>query len=278
VTTIYRTPAGGDRVRERYAVTLRAWPVAAEHRRVPTRQGETFVVACGRAEAPPLVLLHGSGTNAAMWMSDVATFADHFRVFAVDVIGEPGLSAPARPPLDSEAYALWLDDVLAGLGVSRTAIVGASLGGWLAVDYAIRRPGRVTRLALLCPGGIGRQRWGWVLTALLLKPFGRWGLRRTLRTVAGLDMAGAEAFLDGMVRTHHEFLPRRERLPVFSDAALRGLTMPLLAIVGERDAMLDSADTARRLAAAAPAASVRVLPGVSHSNVGQAEDVLAHLR
>ncbi|GAA3831709.1 alpha/beta hydrolase [Sphaerisporangium flaviroseum] len=278
MTAIYKTEAGGQRVRERYVQTLRAWPVPCEHRRVPTREGETFVVVSGREQAPPLLLFHGSGTNAAMWIADVASWAEHFRVYAVDMIGEPGLSAPSRPPLNSEAYAHWLDDVLQGLGVTQASMVGASLGGWLAVDYAIRRPDRVDRLTLLCPGGIGRQKWGWILKALLLKPFGRWGSRRTLRSVAGLDMPGSEEFLEGMALTFRHFHPRKEPLPVFSDAALRRLTMPVLVIAGERDAMLDSRDTARRLAGAVPHAAVRLLPGVGHSVVGQSEPVLAHLR
>jgi hypothetical protein len=47
-----------------------------------------------------------------MWMADVAAWAAHFRVYAIDMIGEPGLSARSRPPLHSEAHALWLDDVM----------------------------------------------------------------------------------------------------------------------------------------------------------------------
>ncbi|MDH2430588.1 alpha/beta fold hydrolase [Sphaerisporangium sp. TRM90804] len=278
MSAIYKTEAGGREVRERYVQALRAWPVPGEHRRVPTREGETFVVACGPEHAPPLLLLHGSGTNAAMWIGDVASWAGHFRVYAVDMIGEPGLSAPSRPPLDGEAYAHWLDDVLEGLGVARASVVGASLGGWLALDYAIRRPSRVSCLALLCPGGVGRQKYGWVVRALLLKPFGLRGARRTIRKVAGLDMPGAERFLEGMAVTFGRFRPRTERLPVFSDAALRGLSMPVLVIAGERDAMLDSGETARRLADAVPHAKVRLLPGVGHSVLGQTEVVLAHLR
>jgi pimeloyl-ACP methyl ester carboxylesterase len=146
-----------------------------------TREGETFVVASGPREAPALLLLHGSGTNAAMWRGEVATWARDFRVYAVDVIGEPGLSAPSRPPWGSEAYAGWLDDVLAGLGHPSASIVGVSLGGWLAIDYATRRPGRVQRLVLLCPGGIGRQKWAVFLLVLLVLPFGQWGTRTALR-------------------------------------------------------------------------------------------------
>ncbi|PZF97930.1 alpha/beta fold hydrolase [Micromonospora deserti] len=278
MTAIYKTEAGGERIRERYVQTLRTWPVPCEYRRIPTREGETFVVVSGREQAPPLLLFHGSGTNSAIWIGDVASWAEHFRVYAVDMIGEPGLSAPSRPPLNSEAYAHWLDDVLQGLGVTQASMVGASLGGWLALDYATRRAGRVSCLVLLCPGGVGRQKWGWIFQALLLKPFGRWGMHRTLRTVAGLDMSDAEEFLEDMALTHQQFQPRKEHLPVFSDVALRRLTMPVLVIAGERDAMLDSQDTARRLAGAVPHAAVHLLPGVGHSVVGQSEPVLAHLR
>jgi pimeloyl-ACP methyl ester carboxylesterase len=275
---IYKTEAGGREILRRYDDVLAQWPVRAGQLRLPTREGETFVLTCGVKDAPPLLLFHGSGTNTAMWIGDVAMWAKHFRVYAVDLIGEPGHSAPSRPPLDSEAYALWLDDVLEGLVIERAAVVGASLGGWLAVDYATRRPHRVERLALLCPGGIGKQKFGFVLEALLYKPFGQWGIHRTLKAVAGIDVRETPEFAEYMALTFTEFLPRRDRLPVFSDEALRGLTMPVLAIVSAHDAMLDSADTARRLTAAVPHATVTVLPDVAHSIVGQTEPILEFLQ
>lgn len=275
---IYKTESGGREILRRYDDALAQWPVRAEQLRLPTREGETFVLTCGVEDAPPLLLFHGSGTNTAMWMGDVAMWAKHFRVYAVDMIGEPGHSAPSRPPLDSEAYARWLDDVLEGLGVERAAVVGASLGGWLAVDYATRRPHRVERLVLLCPGGIGRQKVGFVVKALLYKPFGQWGMHRTLKAVAGIDVRETPEFAEYMALTFTEFLPRRDRLPMFSDEALQGLTMPVLAIVGAHDAMLDSADTARRLAAAVPHATVTVLPDVAHSIIGQTQPILEFLR
>ncbi len=75
-----------------------------------TRERETFVIdasgACGAESVPPLLLLHGSVANSAMWMGDVAAWAPHFRIFAVDIIGDAGLSAPSRPPLACDAHAL----------------------------------------------------------------------------------------------------------------------------------------------------------------------------
>ena len=140
---IYRSAAGAHAVKQRYRQLLDQWPIPSEFVRVPTREGETFVVACGPKDAPPVLALQGSGGNAAMWLPEIAELAQHLRVYAVDVIGEPGLSAPSRPSFASEAYALWLDDVLRGLALTRVALLGVSMGGWLALDYATRRPQRV---------------------------------------------------------------------------------------------------------------------------------------
>ncbi|MCP2168098.1 alpha/beta fold hydrolase [Goodfellowiella coeruleoviolacea] len=279
-SAIYRSAAGAAAIRQNYLAILRRWPVPNEHLRVPTRQGETFVVASGPHDAPPLVLMHGSGTNAAMWLDDVTAWSEHFRVYAIDMIGEPGLSAPARPPLDSDAYALWLDDVLDGLGVTSASVVGASLGGWLGLDYATRRVDRVRRLSLLCPGGIGRQKYGWMFLAVPLRAFGRWGQRMTMRIGPGIDARDPKmaAFADHMASVSTHFRYRTAPLPIFSDDALRRLSMPVQVTVGDRDAMFDSAGTARRVRRTVPHAQVTVLAGVGHSFTGQTAAILAFLR
>lgn len=278
MSTIYKSEAGANEIQQRYQEALSAWPVPAEHLRLPTREGETFVIASGPEDAPPLLLLHGSGANTSSWQDDIASWSRHFRTYAVDVIGEPGRSAPSRPPLASEASALWLDEVLKGLGITNTSIVGMSLGGWLALDYATRRPQRVTRLALLCPGGVGRQKMGLVFTFLLLRPFGRRGALRSARAATGLDTPQTRHLLDHVSLTFRHFKPRTERLPVFPDSALRRLTMPVLVTAGARDAMFDSAETARRIHRCVPHATVNLLPDAGHALLGQTASVLAFLR
>lgn len=273
---IYDSERGAEAVRAAYRAFLARWPVPSEQRLLATREGETFVVSCGRAEAPPLLLFHGSGANATMWLADIAPWAEHFRVHAVDMIGEPGLSAPSRPPLDSGRYALWLDDVLRGLGVERARIAGVSLGGWLALDYATRRAGRVEKLALLCPGGVGRQR-GAVLWRLPLLFFGDWGRRRLREFVLGARLDAAPAMDGFMALVFRHFRPRRGRLPVFGDEALGRLDMPVLAIVGGRDVLLDSFETRRRLERSAPDARVVLLPEAGHLIRGQTKAVLDFL-
>jgi pimeloyl-ACP methyl ester carboxylesterase len=274
---LYRSEAAGEAVRARYAALLERWPVPAEHLRIPTAQGETFVIACGPKDAPPVVLLHGSMANSASWMGDVGVLAQRFRVYAVDMIGEPGFSAPSRPPLASGVYAPWLGEVLAGLGVEKPALVGISLGGWLALEYATRHPERVSAVALLCPGGVGHHKnvLPWVLPLMLLGP---WGRRRIMARMGGgpppRDIPEpVRAFGEFMGQIQASFRPRTERLPRFDDAALGRLSMPVLAILGGRDVMIDSAGTRERLEARVPRAEVVWLPEAGHILIGHAETI-----
>jgi len=262
MTPIYKSAEGERAVQERYRAFLRYWPAANQQLRVPTREGETFIVACGDEHAPPLLLLHGSGGNAAMWMGDVAAWAAHYRVYAIDMIGEPGFSAPSRPPLASAAYTLWLDDVLQALDLTRVSIVGISLGGWLALDYATQRPDRVESLALLCPGGIGRQTFGEMVLP---------------RMSSDLPPA-IRKFLEFVALIFENFHPRMEELPIFSDDLLRRLGMPVLAIVGGKDELLDSAETRQRLELHVPHAEVHYLPEAGHLLRGQTTPILEFLR
>jgi len=281
MTSVYKSADGERAVRERYVEILKNWPVPSGHLRLPTREGETFVIASGAESAPPLLLFHGSAANSAAWMFDIAAWSAHFRVFAVDMIGEPGLSAPSRPRLASDVHALWLDEVMRGLALDRASMVGVSLGGWLALDYATRRPERVESLALLCPAGVGRQKISFLFKSIPLLLMGRWGTRKLGEMILGRAPANlppsAQAFVDFMSLVHANFRPRHVKLPVFSDEALQRLTMPLLAIVGGKDVLLDSSATKRRLEANVPHAEVSYYSAAGHFIPRQTAPILDFL-
>jgi pimeloyl-ACP methyl ester carboxylesterase len=261
--TIYKSEAGRQAVEQLYRDTLRRWPAANRQVTVPTRHGDTFVVVSGEATDTPLVLLHGSGTNSSMWMHDVAEWATAFRVYAVDVIGEPGLSAPSRPSLRSDAFAEWLDDVWNGLGLTAAAVVGVSLGGWLALEYAVKRPQRVASLSLLSPSGVGSQNRLFLLKAAVLLLLGEWGLRRAMQLATGRASLPREIAEPLLWRFRH-FRPRMEPLPIRSDAELAGLTMPVQVILGARDALIRSSETRDRIRRHVPHATVIYLEEAGH--------------
>jgi pimeloyl-ACP methyl ester carboxylesterase len=243
---IYKTDAGRDAVHALYRRALQRWPVPPAELTLPTCQGDTFVIASGDQTAPPLVLFHGSGANSSTWIGDVASLSRDHRVYAVDMIGEPGLSAEKRPPLASDAYARWLDDVWDALGITRASIVGISLGGWLAIDYAVRRPGRVHSLSLISPSGIGRQNSGLLIKAGILLQLGEWGRRRALRLVTGSDAVPKEV-TEFVLAIFSHFHPRMERLPLRTDEELTSLAMPVQLILGSTDRMISSSETRQRM-------------------------------
>jgi pimeloyl-ACP methyl ester carboxylesterase len=261
--SIYKSTAGERAIQSFYEGVLAQWPVPHVKLYVPTGLGDTFVVASGAASAPPLLLLHGSSTNSASWMGDVLAYSPHYRAYAVDIPGEPGKSAPTRPSLKGEGYVGWLDDLLAALSVDRAALVGVSLGGWIALQYAIVRPERVDKLALLCPGGVTAPRTSWMLRLIALSLLGERGMaaikRAMFRDVPISEEV--EAFVD-LVQAHYR--PRIEAPPVFTDQELDQVRMPVLLVAGEKDVAYDSVKTAARMDKLLPHFQAVLLPEAGH--------------
>jgi pimeloyl-ACP methyl ester carboxylesterase len=281
MSRMFRSEAGKALVHEQYRSMLKGWPVPHREAHVPTCHGETFVISCGPDSAPPLLLLHGGATTSAMWLRNVRAWSQRFRIHAVDLIGEPGFSAPSRPPLRSDEYARWLDDVWSALSIARASIVGASLGGLFALDYAIRRPGQVEKLALLAPAGIARVRVRYLLTAVPLFLLGRQGRRKAfdlvMRIPAEEMSAEAEVFIRFFeaVMRHHRI--RTQPLPILPDAMLQKLTMPVLAILGGKDIVFSAEKMRRRLAACLPSARIILLPSAGHGLTDPTQAVLEFL-
>ena len=173
--SIYKSPAGERVVMGLYDEALARWPVPYEAQTISTRHGDTYVISSGELAAPPMVLLHGAGTNSAIWAGDVAVYSQHFRVYAVDLLGEAGRSAPNRPDWHSPAYAEWLVDAFDGLQIDQAVLLGVSQGGWTALKFATGQPERVRQLVLLCPGGVVATRASFLLKAIPLAFMGKWG-------------------------------------------------------------------------------------------------------
>jgi len=160
--------------------------------------------------------------------------------------------------------------------------VGASLGGWLALDYAIRRAAKVNCLALLAPAGIGRVRPGFILKAAPLLLLGPWGWRRALNVDMGFTASEAQSaenqvFLSFFRLVQQHFIARISPMPTFSDQMLRTVSIPVMAMLGGKDAILDSDETRRRLAMCLPQAQISYLPDVGHGLVDPTSPVLEFL-
>jgi pimeloyl-ACP methyl ester carboxylesterase len=274
--SIYTSPAGERAVMALYDSLLTRWPVPYTALNVPTRHGSTFVIASGAESAPPLVLLHGAGTNSTMWAGDVTDYSRRYRVLAIDLLGEPGKSAPNRPSWDSPAYAEWLEDVLNALKLEAVTIIGLSQGAWTALKFAISHPERVTALVVLSPGGITPDKLSFVVRALPLLLLGRWGIKRINRMVLGGQSVPAEVE-EAMTLLMTHFKARVGTLPIFSDTELRRLTMPVQLVMGARDALRDAEKITARMKQLVPHLTAIIIPEAGHALVNARTQVLSFL-
>ncbi|MEV8312846.1 alpha/beta fold hydrolase [Streptomyces sp. NPDC059900] len=251
-----------------YDTVLAKWPEGTEHRTVSTPFGDTYAAVCGPVGAPPLVLLPGGGATAGSWFANVAKWARKRRVYAVDLIGEPGRSVPdaGRPIRSVSDLTGWLDALLDGLGIEGAVDLGGhSYGAWIALHYALHAPHRVRRLVLVDPTQcFAGFRPGYLLHALpmLLRPSGR-------RTRAFLTWE------TGGVPLNTDWLRLQEQTAGFPKAkpvtgprpapdALRELRLPVLVLLAGRGRAHDARKVGARAAGLLPDVRTAVLPDVGH--------------
>lgn len=266
---LFRSVGGRRHVEQAYTAVLDSELVGVERRTVATGLGATFVLSAGPADAPRVLLLHGSGSTALSWALELRELADRYRLHAIDLVGEPGRSAPVRPVLGSDAYAVWLTEVAVALDARPAVVVGLSLGGWLALDYAIRLPGQVSALVLISPSGIGRRAVAPLLVAGLMSVAGERGRRIAMALLLGLRPRQAADLLDGPAGqlaslTLQHFRPRVDPIPTFTDEQLVGLSMPVAIMLGERDRMLDAVGSAHRARRLLGEHAVALVPSTGH--------------
>ena len=140
-----------------------------------------------------LVLLHGSGPGVSGWSNfrgNFPVFAERFRTVVPDM---PGFGRSERPELD-RAYprvaAEQLLRLLDALGIERAHLLGNSMGGYVAFEFALAYPDRVDRLVGMGPGG---------MAANILGPEPSEGARRLADFMAAPSKAGMQAWVDTMV-------------------------------------------------------------------------------
>ena len=151
---VYRSGRGRDEVLRAYREQAARVPFPCMSRFVATAFGPTHVLLAGPEAAPPLVVLPGVHFGAfftAEWLGEAAA---HFRLVVPDVVGQPNLSAETRPAPGEHQYARWLLEVLDQLELRSARMMGISFGGAIVLDVAALAPARLSRVALLVPGGL----------------------------------------------------------------------------------------------------------------------------
>jgi pimeloyl-ACP methyl ester carboxylesterase len=262
----FKTAAGEAEYLAAYDAAIKRWPVPYEEMNISSRFGLTHVVVSGPRDAPPLVLLHGYWATLTMWTPNVADFTKDYRVYAVDVMGQPSKSIPGEPIRNAEDYVAWLTATLNGLHLDRVSLAGMSYGGWIALTYAVAAPERVQKLVLLSPAGsllpIVRQ---FSLRAMLMLFFPtRFTTNSFMGWLSIKDNPGDNIVELMYLGLKHFRMPQGVMPTVFSDSDLRALHVPTLLLLGEREVIYDPAIALARARELCPDFEGDLVPSSSH--------------
>lgn len=269
----FKSGEGKAKILEIYDSVLERWYSPNEKVYVDTRYGKTFIIASGDKDAPPLILLHGSAMNSAMWIEDARKYSLSYRVYAVDLPGEPGRSDGNQLPFMGNEFAEWLYDVFNALCLKKASLIGISLGAWLSIKFSAQYPERVDKLVLLCPAGVGPQKKSFIAKAMMHMILGEKGMDKLSKKVNGNQPIPDEMLMyQRLISANFNF--RREAIPLFSDSEICRLTMPAILFVGEKDIMFHSLKTAERLGRLLPKAKVNIIPDAGHVLINLADKIM----
>ena len=202
------------------------------------------------------VLIHGANDHAGTWFAVAPALAQRFRVIIPDLPGH-GESAPATGPIPISRVLSRLESILAN--ESELTVVGNSLGGWIAIQYALRNPGRVARLILEASGGLNRP------LAVPLVARTREEAIPILRAVHGPRFEPQEWVIDALLEraTDSPMLRLTEALEHDVESRLGELSVPTTLIWGADDGVL-TRDYAEALQQAIPGAKLELIEGAAH--------------
>jgi pimeloyl-ACP methyl ester carboxylesterase len=238
-------------------------------------------------QGPVLVLIHGIAGSAATWDDVLPWLAERYCVVAPDLLGHGG-SAKPRGDYSLGAYASSIRDLLGVLGHTRATVVGHSLGGGVAMQFAYQHPERCERLVLVSSGGLGREVHAMLRAAAL--PGAEWvlpllcarGVRDAVDGVAGVlsrlglragpdleevwrgftslaDAGGRQAF----VHTVRTIIDAGGQRVSAADRLYLASEVPTLIMWGERDPMIPVAH-AHAAHAAIPGSRLELFSDAGH--------------
>ena len=211
---------------------------------------------------PAVLLIHGIGDSSETWSPVIPGLAQHYRVIVPDLLGH-GQSDKPRGDYSIGGYANGMRDLLSVLGIDRVTLVGHSLGGGIAMQFAYQYPERTERIVLVATGGVGRQVTPLLRTATLpgaellmagMKlPLVRWQITTAIKllTLTGLPL-GRDApemlrVLDSLpnadsrlafTRTLRAVVDFRGQLGTLLDRCYLAEGMPTMLVWGDKDPIL----------------------------------------
>ena len=304
VMYLYKSAEGHQKLVDWYETALKRIDADVSSVWAETRYGRTHMLASGPQDAEPLFFIPGVAGAAPLFKHQLKGLARQFRVYAIDIPGQPGRSDPNPPSFLDNSYVDWFCDILDYLGLEAAHVGGQSAGGGIALRVAIERPERVKSVYMFGPTSVARARLPvkiWVtkvlskrsadaleddLTAKSIRPertgetFGTYD-RELARLMAlatrnfrldralGIynDKTGRIHFPSGLGILKKFFLAERK-------SWLRQLKVPALLIFGEHELLIDPYGITRKMKKLVPHMRCEVIKHAGHGAVYDQPEVV----
>jgi pimeloyl-ACP methyl ester carboxylesterase len=248
----------------------------------------------GRADGPPLVLVHGFAANLDTWEPWVARLGDTYRVVSLDL---PAHGLTVTPPgymMSTAGQVEVIDQLTRKLGLTPFVLAGNSMGGGASWNFALSHPDRLRGLILVASVGprppesegappregppaifqvmanpVGRA----ALRSLNPRPLAEPGLRRAYIDESLVTPALVDRYVDlALAPGRREMiLAGRQGRPSASPDAVKGVSTPTLVMHGEKDVVVPP-EVGRRLAELIPGARLVIYPEAGHVPMEQIPD------
>lgn len=239
----------------------------------------TRFIEAGDVDRPHVLMLHGTGAHWETFTRNIGPLSEHFHVVAYDMVGN-GFSD--RPDVDYEipVYGDHAFAVMEAFGMERASLLGTSLGSWVAVWCALRRPELIDRMVLMSPSGLyatdeNMARIKRTRTAAVTDPsferikaiYDHLIADEAVRLPELVRLRQAIYSQEGMAETMKRTLVLQERKirerNLIKDAEWGRLSQPCLFIASDKDHD-EYQSTAYKAAAMTPNGTVAKMPGTAH--------------
>jgi len=258
---------------QHYHKTLAIFEVPYTAKYVNTSYGKTHILIFGDQSKKPLLLLHGMTMSSMMWYPNVKHLIKERCVYAVDVLGDFGKSLPVKIINNNKAAADWLYEVLDGLHLNKCDLAGHSMGGFLALNFTLHYPNRVSKLILFAPAGsfdrLNPMFYIRVFPAILLHC--KWLTYKAFRWLAG---RGSKDILDPRFKAlitlgYLGARPLLHVIPtVFSDELFLNYNNKTLLLIGDKEVIYRANKALKQARRVIPHIEAYKIDGAGHLLTG----------
>jgi 2-hydroxy-6-oxonona-2,4-dienedioate hydrolase len=264
---IFKNEKGRAKLQEWYQVFLEKIEVPVTSMHVETSHGQNHLLLAGDENNPPLVCLHSMLTGSAHLLSEIQLLSKQYRLILPDLPGQSIKGIEKRLPYNDNSFTNWLGEILGALHLPKATLLGVSLGGFAALQFALNHPEKVENLILIVPAGIVR---GDVFKGLakMALPTVRYKMNpsdKNLRKVLhSLITTWDDDWVNYMGDTIQYFNPDLRVPPLAKDERLKTLDMSVLLIGAENDISFPGLPMINRVTSLIPNIETELIKNSNH--------------